>query len=248
MSICASTIVKILDREYRIYGYPDEGWFKLLCTSPSFSEPPLEYLRGLIKKDWHCLDLGANLGMYSLALSQLSNFVIAFEPDHKSFEAFKKTIEANRIINIDARRVAVAECGMTGHFIEDPVWRSSSHFVPDKEGFTLASGLDEMSLNHIEFIKIDIEGSELDALNGAHATLRVYKPIVLMEFNSFAFVHYRDILPRMALRHIFKIFPRVRYFDRHDNHKIKDLTDYEEFLRVNMLTGFVDNLLCSWDR
>jgi FkbM family methyltransferase len=240
------TPVKIFDRSYKVFGYSDEGWFNILARMGKYEEFNLYNLRPLIRPDAVCLDVGANLGCMTLAMASLApeGKILAFEPDPKTWEALKLTVKASGYSNILSYPFALGVDGARGTFIEDAQWRSSSHFVPGV-GEEFMVGIDSMNLPRVDLIKIDVEGAELDVLEGAQDTLQRCKPVVVMEFNSFAFVHYRSIVPRQALDRIFAIFPRVQYFDKRVG-KPMNIRDPVEFLRSNFLNGFVDDLVCTY--
>lgn len=241
-----STLVTVMGRTYRVFGYEGEGWFELLRKAGAFGEPHLADLANYVREDAVCLDVGANLGLYTLALSAMcpKGRVVAFEPDAPTFSALERTIEANGCKNVATLPTVVGNGGDCGTFVEDPDWRSSSHFVPGPGG-TVAIGIDALNYGRVDVIKIDAEGSELDILEGALETIRRCRPVVIAEFNSFAFVFYRNITPRDALDRIFGMFPRVSYYDRNAGGELKPLVDREKFLRENLLGGFVDNLVLT---
>ena len=205
----------------------------------------LETLRHWIEPDWICLDLGANMGTYMLAMSALASKgeVHAFEPDPVLFNDLRRTLLENEIDNVLLYQEVVGIDNIRGEFVEDPEWRSSSHFMPGG-GPCAARSIDSLGLDRVDLIKIDIEGSELDALAGAADTIKRCNPLVLMEFNSFAFIHYRNIVPREALAVIRRTFPELRFFNR-QTRQVELLVDDEAFLRNNLLTGFVDDLICT---
>jgi FkbM family methyltransferase len=243
-----STPVKILDQTYDVFGYPNEGWFNILSQTGVYEEFNLNNLRPFIKPDSVCIDAGAFLGAMTLAMAQLAPHgkVYAFEPDPKSYAALQCTLNgANGTKNVVASPWTLGKRGARGCFVEDPAWRSSSHFVPGN-GYLSTHAIDELDLQRVDLIKIDVEGAEMDVLDGAMETLARCKPVVIMEFNTFAFVHYRGLIPRIALGCICEIFPWVGYFEKRVGRLIK-LDDREAFLRNNFLGGFVDDLVCLTD-
>lgn len=242
--------VKVLDKTFTVYGYPGEGWFEQLSTCGTADGFPgfnAQGLRTLVKPDAICLDIGASYGLITLALAQLApnGSVWAFEPDLPSFKALGTTLDAANYKNVAASPYVIGRNEDIGRFVTDDEWRSSCHFIPDKNGTVTAHSIDSLKLDRVDFIKIDAEGSELDILQGAQETLRRCKPIVVMEFNSFALVYYRNTSPRFALDFIHHVFGNVSYFDRTQNGRITPLKDDEAFLRANLLTGFVDDLVCK---
>ena len=249
MEAMSSVDVQVLGREYRIFGYPSEGWFEILKNRGMFGEWHLADLPKLMKPDSVCIDAGANLGMYTLVMSQCApqGRVLAFEPDGPTYSALAQTIAAAKCANVDLYPWVLGSANTErGRFVEDPQWRSSSHFVFDPTGKVMVHTIDNLGLDRLDLLKIDVEGSEIDVLDGARETLRRHRPTVVMEFNSFAFVHYRNLVPRDAMVQIRRIFPQVRYWDRKTG-VLVEMGNPEDFLRRNMLEGFVDDLLCTWE-
>lgn len=236
------TPVKVLDRTFDVFGFSEEGWFGILSNSHKFEEQNgfnLEALKTLIKPDSICLDIGANYGIFSLAMSQLAKQVIAFEPDTQCLIALARTLEG--IDNVTVHPWIVGREDTTGSFVEDPEWRSSSHFVPG-QGEAVCRSLDSMNLERVDFIKVDAEGSELDILEGAEKTLMRLKPTTILEFNSYALINYRNINPNDALRFIQSVFPKVRYYKDGQPTEI----NHEEFIELNRKV-LVNDLLCTWE-
>ena len=101
----------------------------------------------------------------------------------------------------------------------------------------------------VDFVKIDVEGAELDVLAGAVETMARFRPKVIMEFNSYALVHIREIIPRRALADICRVFDDMYYFQDRTGYLIplaKTESDLEMFLHNNLLNGCVDDLLCTF--
>src|SRR5262245_36284407 len=185
----------------QIFGFEDDGWFQWLRQVGCYPEFNLENLRHLVRPDSICLDIGANIGVFTVALAALTNgdhggHVHAFEGSETTFEALKRTVEPWS--NVTAYPWIVGTDGERGEFVEDPRMRSSSHFMPARANGPprTSHSIDSLDLPRVDFMKIDVEGGELEVLDGAHETIERCNPIVLMEFNSFAMVHYYNMLPR----------------------------------------------------
>ena len=244
------TPVKLFDRTYEVFGFPDEYWFNVLSQPEKYKVGDFNFdnLRLFIKPDSVCIDAGANMGLITLAMASLApqGRVLAFEADPRTFEALRLTIRESGYTNVMCYPFALGIDGARGMFVEEPACRSSGRFIPGY-GDDSMTGIDVMKLDRVDLMKIDVEGAELDVLEGAHDTLIRCKPTVIMEFNSFAFVHYRNIVPRHALKRIMETFPWVGYFEKRVG-KVVKLRDTEELLRNNFLVNsFVDDLVCNFD-
>ena len=115
-------------------------------------------------------DVGANAGFYTLALSQLvgdSGKVISFEPDAKSANFLRRHIELNDLRNVTFVQSAVSDSTGLAAFTGWKLIRSGSYLVP-------TISLDEFIAGGNpppDFIKMDIEGAEVAALQGARQLL-----------------------------------------------------------------------------
>jgi FkbM family methyltransferase len=261
--------VRILDRTFRLYGYSDDTWYQDVKSKGYWAEQNLDLLRYLIAPDAICLDLGANVGTVATALSVLAERgqVYAFEGSLETTEALAKTVEVNRLANVRVFNRVIGKADEEVKFFNIPEVRSSGFSVPadsEREVATVRpetaemivlqsrsvdSLVRELSLPKVDFIKVDIEGAELDMLEGARDTLARFKPILIMEFNSYAFAHIREIPPRRALKRIFEVFDDIYYFVNRTGglaRLAKTQVEQERFLHNNLFGGFVDDLLCSY--
>jgi FkbM family methyltransferase len=141
------------------------------------------------------VDVGAHIGLYSLIAAKRvgpSGKVIAIEPDPENCNLLQRNIELNKLTNVTIFKRAA--------------FSSSSKlklYLPGKErGFTKLSTImanravtenfleiDATTLDHlmlmqgmtqVNWIKIDVEGAELEVLKGAIVTLSVSKDIALL--------------------------------------------------------------------
>jgi FkbM family methyltransferase len=259
-----SGTVSILGRSFRVFGHADDAWYQSVKSSGSYREFNLQHLEHLVAQDDICLDLGANVGMITLALSILApnGHVYAFEGSAETTDALARTVEANGLTNVSVANVVVGRTSETVRFFDVAAMRSGGHYLPIDAARRTELGpsdaslsqtksvdqlVDELKLPRVDFIKIDVEGAELDVLHGASNTLKKFAPLVVMEFNSYAFVHLREIVPRHALQQILDTFEEVYYFKgRTGQLKLLANTDEapEPFLHYNLNHGFVDDLVC----
>ena len=56
--------------------------------------------------------------------------------------------------------------------------------TPDDDGGTQAVSIDSLNLEHCDFIKLDLEGAERLALEGARETIQKFRPFLLVEMNN----------------------------------------------------------------
>ena len=143
----------------------------------NFSELSLFRIYTVISKEYdYALDLGANIGLHSMAMSRAgfkSIFAIEADPLHK--DTFIKTLNDNEITNVTLENIAIS--GIRGHAIFSRLLGNTtgSHIAGSKE--TTYGGITQFELltkpisdflipDKKVFIKMDIEGHEADALLG----------------------------------------------------------------------------------
>ncbi len=137
------------------------------------------------------LDVGANLGMHALALSRCvgrSGRVLAFEPDREIVTRLNQNLRLNRVENVIVRNAAVgAEPGRTGFSTAAGEFNIGKGRVEETGAgeieMTTVDRETETLQEPVGWIKIDVEGYELEVLRGARRVLERFRPVVLLEFN-----------------------------------------------------------------
>jgi|TARA_Y100000294_G_scaffold145701_1_gene140991 FkbM family methyltransferase len=147
------------------------------------------------------LDVGANIGMYSICYSKLFSDanIYAFEPVKKNYQTLIQNIKNNKIKNIIANNFGLLD---KKKFLKIGIPDPSTHkrykqnindglfsiFAKKKKFKIKVDSLDafikKKKINKIDFIKIDVEGAEFQVLKGAKKTISKYKPIIQLEFNE----------------------------------------------------------------
>ena len=150
-------------------------------------ERELTLLPRLCDRSKLSIDVGASLGTYTMHLLCYSRACMAFEVRPQQAEALRALFEGSPVaveaVGLSSRD-GVAELRMT----VDELGRSTLHAdnALDAAGKVEAirvpvRTLDSYDLSNVGFIKIDVEGHELDVLRGAEATLRRNRPNLLIE-------------------------------------------------------------------
>lgn len=125
-----------------------------------------QFLQG--KKDLTILDVGANIGLASNFFKDYAQKVYAFEPAVQHQECIKKLIEFNKIKNIIPVAYALAATTGTTKFFhnQNSTMFSMNSLVNDKNDYeevktiTLEDFIKKNNIEKIDFMKLDVEGSE----------------------------------------------------------------------------------------
>ncbi len=103
-------------------------------------------------------------------------FVYAFEPVERVYKALLQDIERSGLTNIKALKKGLWWTEDTAHFSDDGVGGIVKNDLSKVELTSLDNFVEEEKLNRVDFIKMDIEGAELEALEGAIQTIKTFKP------------------------------------------------------------------------
>lgn len=169
--------------EIKCICYPNNSHFGTLVlytTFPEYSE--MMMVHKLLKVDDIFLDVGANIGVYSLiAASKItSGKIYAFEPSIKSLPNLYENISLNQINNKVrvVEKVVSDKDGSLDFDISDA--SDYNHISCSDSGkdiiklpsITLDNFISKNKISHIKLIKIDVEGTELLVLKGLKESLK----------------------------------------------------------------------------
>lgn len=172
----------------------------LVPYNKGFENNVLESFVNLIKPKSVILDIGANIGLFSLIGAKKLNSdvkIIAFEPAKSTFITLNKNIELNNFKDvIQTEQLALSNINGKG-VLSSPDNIKEQYLSGDAFNFVKSSDVDsidsiimkrlddylsENDIFRVDFIKIDVEGAELMCFMGADKLLSSeHKPIILFE-------------------------------------------------------------------
>lgn len=211
----------------------------------------IELLKQIIKNGDTVLDLGANIGVYTLIFAKLvgkSGHVFAFEPDPTNFEILKKNILVNKHENVILENKAVSNKEGNLKLYLSTENNGMHRIYPSKwckESIDINSIKIDNYFNKnqkIDFIKLDIEGAEYDALLGMESIIQNNENIVIfIEFVPTSLEEHGTNPEKVIdffINHKFKIF------------KINNIAEKKEEISKEELLNFknkdkVTNLICK---
>lgn len=127
------------------------------------------------------LDGGASYGSWTRRLSEKFDNVVAFEPVDDIYDCL--VLNTNQCTNVKLHHAALGEDHKSVTVGEGKIYPNAGCATYIGEGDTPMVPIDSLELNVLDFLKIDIEGYELKALEGAKETLLRCRPVIMFEEN-----------------------------------------------------------------
>lgn len=178
-----------------LYAHQPKIW-----ANRGFEYKTINQMKSLVKEGDVILDIGANIGMYSIFLSKIvgdNGKVYAFEPNPTTASILKKNLILNDCKNVVVAEIALSDTNskVTLHRPEG-VGDAFNYIKKIDSSDTNTNGiismrlddfLKEHKISNINFVKVDIEGAELLCFLGAKQLLSSNNnPIVITEcYESF---------------------------------------------------------------
>ncbi len=137
-----------------------------------------------LKAEMKVVDIGANIGYYSILAAKAGCRVLAFEPEKKNFELLLENIKLNKVSEkIRPFNLALGDKrGQLKLNVSFKNFGDHSFFSKkDKVELVRVDTLDNLVGQKIDFIKSDTQGYESRIFAGAINTITKYKPTILYE-------------------------------------------------------------------
>jgi FkbM family methyltransferase len=149
------------------------------------------------------IDIGANIGAHTMPLATQvgpTGRVVAVEPTRYAFERLRTHINLNptltaRILPLQAmlmgsRKAALAESVASSWPLDTPSGAHAGHAGVAKATTgavvrTLDDLVSELDLKSVDFVKLDVDGYEVEVLRGARDTLRRFAPVIFFEHSPY---------------------------------------------------------------
>lgn len=163
-----------------------------------FEKETTEAIYQLVKEGDTVVDIGANIGYYTVILSKIVGSrgkVLAFEPTHHFRRVLKNNISVNKLINVEIIPYGFSNEEISLNIDIGP----SSATLHSPPGYDKILSQEKISLvtfnsffknnntKNIDFIKIDIDGHEPAFFDGAWDALSKYDPTIIFEISH---LHY----------------------------------------------------------
>lgn len=197
-----------------------------------YSESEVQVFRDIIKQGDVVLDVGANIGCHTMAMSRLvghGGIVFSYEPERNNFNTLAGNIAINNIRNVHVFQKAV---GSVSGFISVP--ELDLEQTTNMGGLSLTTDysrapnyvvhlttIDEQNFLKCNFIKIDVEGMEKLVLEGAKETIAKHKPVIYVEDDRDdlhdSLVGYLKSLNYIVYKHLAPLYNPENYYKNTKN-------------------------------
>jgi FkbM family methyltransferase len=163
----------------------------VLLEQEDWFEDEIKFIRRAVSPGMRVVDIGANYGLYTLALSRCvtpSGMVWAIEPSAATVEYLKQSMLDNEFGNI--RLIQAALSDHDGRARLNIYMDSELNSLVDGAGATDAETVDLVTLDHcarehawkdIDFLKLDAEGEEQRIIDGGKQFLAENSPLIMFE-------------------------------------------------------------------
>jgi len=150
------------------------------------------FWRGLPLSGLVVYDVGAFHGILTLFFASRAAQVIAYEPNEVNCARLIENIRLNNLTNVQVRKLGVGSQPGSGTLHYDPQMAGGGTLHPNAiapvsqrvDITTLDRDIADAALPPPDLIKIDIEGWELEALEGARATIGAHHPALFLEMHG----------------------------------------------------------------
>ena len=172
--------IQLKRSQYTIPFFAKSNMALTLWVDPNYVDRAEEFVYDFLKPGDILIDVGANIGCVTAAGSLAvgdTGHVYSVEPHPQTYKHLQKTIAINHCTNVTSLNVALgAEAGIV-NFTDEPRKDDNNCVAQNAESgirvpcMTLASLVDEHSISRIAVMKIDVEGFEMQVLQGAQSML-----------------------------------------------------------------------------
>ena len=214
-----------LENSIRMVLDPDD-YFQCMMYYGRFCPEILQVLQKFVRLGDTVLDIGAQLGYFSLQVARLvssTGRVYCFEPDPRSFARLDDAIRLSRVDWIKSFQTALSAREGTMDFYLSPTlgWSTgvkNSHLEDLQQVSVRTAPLDLMVSrgeipSRIRLAKIDVEGFEMEVLRGMRNVLAESRPILVLEINV-QMLHAQGTSPSEIVRFLESFEYRASRIDK----------------------------------
>tara|TARA_B100001750_G_scaffold245496_1_gene265267 strand:+ start:82 stop:996 length:915 start_codon:yes stop_codon:yes gene_type:complete len=175
----------------------DEGLSAELLVHGSHEPDTTKFVSKYLKENIVCVDVGANIGYYSTLYSKIvgqNGKVLAIEPSPVNFEFLKKNLELQNFSNYLVFNCASGDKEGNVRFlmdkrankcmiVQDETESSNNPDIISVPVRKIDDIIDESNVERVDFLKMDVEGYEWFAIQGALKTIQKFRPSIQIEIH-----------------------------------------------------------------
>ena len=168
-----------------------------LLSGGTYEEEINKLIRVSLKAGANALDIGANIGLQSIRMAQCagsSGQVFSFEPLAYLQKKFQRNVSLNRLDNITLFPFALSDQpGEISLQINEYNWNQGTFNLNERQesgtqqtiSVRVADQIKEIAaLQHLDLVKIDVEGFEFHVIRGLKETLLKFHPRIIFEYDG----------------------------------------------------------------
>ena len=191
-----------------------------------------------IQSDMRIIDIGANIGYYTTLFSKLATngTVYAFEPDESNFRLLEKNCSLNELNNVELFNYAVGHevCSRELFLSEHNMGDHRLYPIEESRSFSLVKmiTIDQFlkSKKPFDFIKMDIQGFEMNALQGMNGRITQDAPILLLE-----------VWPEALLKNNVKPLDMLLWLNNH-RYEVFDANDLKTKISLTESSNWIESI------
>lgn len=227
---------KLIDRSNlfcSFLNYRDKFRHKSNLCGNRYFETESIVMYNLIPQNKVMLDIGANWGAYSVIYSSIlgEKNVYSFEPVNS---AYRKLFRRRKGINcyneavsseegeciIKIPEIGGSECSYRSTLSQEFTCKEESSYRTEKVNKVTVDKFVQRNLLNIGFLKIDVEGHEIEVIKGAMKTIVSQKPLMLIEIEQ----QFHDI----PIDKVFELLPQytVYFLSPPPEYGIKNISNF----------------------
>lgn len=187
--------------DFKIFAAADDLAVGKCIQQGSYEPDVTNVFRKFVKPGMNVIDLGANIGYFTMLSATLvgaTGTVLAVEPNHRNVKLMEASRRVNNFENITIAQVAAGR--ETGILVLNP---SHSNGLTSDLSANINAVLGAETVpsirvealvpqeRRIDFIKVDVEGAEFNALFGCYEIIKRDRPVIVSEFSP-------DLMPGIS--------------------------------------------------
>ena len=156
-----------------------------------YDDRAYDYIQDFVPDNgWIVFDVGANVGMFTVRQARRGAKVYAFEPNPGAYKRLIQTVAANNLTDaVQTFQCAIGSARSVGTLHAPLGFTVLGSIMPStsaEEGtaamvdiISLDDMLPSLHVTHIDLLKIDVEGAEVEVLRGATRTVQIVRRLIL---------------------------------------------------------------------